>query len=276
MTYASLLVAVEEGAESDSRVELACDLARAFNAHLTGLCAGSIAPPLYDPLAGGAMVGELLTLYRDMAEADVERAQAGFSGIAHAREVEASWRGEIGFPGEVCSRAARAADLVILGARNARAPYHAPDVAEVLMGCGRPVLVTPPTRIRNPVGEHALVAWKDTRESRLALTAAIPLLQRAKGVTVFAIRPDEESGATDTEMADIVQYLARHEISAEPVTALRGDAPAGRQILDEALARNAGLIVAGGYGHARLREWALGGVTQTLLGESTLCLLLAH
>lgn len=276
MNYASLLVAVEEGVESENRVELACDLARAFNAHLTGLCAGSIAPPLYDPLAGGAMVGELLTLYRDMAEADVERANASFSAIVHAREVEASWRGEIGFPGEVCTRAARSADLVILGGRNARAPYHAPEVAEVLMGCGRPVLVTPPTRVRNPIGEHALVAWKDTRESRLALTAAIPLLQRAKGVTLFAIRPDEESGATDTEMADIAQYLARHEISAEPVTALRGDTPAGRQILDEALARNAGLIVAGGYGHARLREWALGGVTQTLLAESPLCLLLAH
>ncbi|MBU1386062.1 MAG: universal stress protein [Alphaproteobacteria bacterium] len=276
MTYASLLVAVEEGAESDSRVELACDLALAFNAHLTGLCAGSIAPPLYDPLAAGAMVGELLTLYRDMAEADVERAQAAFTGIVHAREVKASWRGEIGFPGEVCARAARAADLVILGGRNSRAPYHAPDVAEVLMGCGRPVLVTPPTRVRSPVGEHALVAWKDTRESRLTLTAAIPLLQRAQGVTVLAIRPDGESGATDAEMADIVQYLARHEIAAEPVTTLRGQTPAGRQILDEALARNAGLIVAGGYGHARLREWALGGVTQTLLTESTLCLLLAH
>ncbi|MDY6924173.1 MAG: universal stress protein [Pseudomonadota bacterium] len=276
MTYASLLVAVEEGAESDSRVELACDLALAFNAHLTGLCAGSIAPPLYDPLAAGAMVGELLTLYRDMAEADVERAQAAFTGIVHAREVAASWRGEIGFPGEICARAARAADLVVLGGRNSRAPYHAPDVAEVLMSCGRPVLVTPPTRVRNPVGEHALVAWKDTRESRLALTAAIPLLQRASGVTVFAIRPDGESGATDVEMADIVQYLARHEITAEPITALRGGTPAGRQILDEALARNAGLIVAGGYGHARLREWALGGVTQTLLTESTLCLLLAH
>ena len=73
MTYASLLVAVEEGTASDARVELACDLAAAFDAHLIGLCAGSIAPPLYDPMSGGAMVGELLSLYRDMAEADVER-----------------------------------------------------------------------------------------------------------------------------------------------------------------------------------------------------------
>ena len=275
MTYASLLVAVEDGLESDSRLELACDLANAFGAHLTGLCAGSIAPPLYDPLAGGAMVGELLALYRDMAEAEVERARSRFSEIVRARDVEADWRGQIGFPGEACTRAARGADLVILGSRNTRAPYHAPDVADVLMACGRPVLATPPTRMRNPVGEPALVAWKDSREARLALAAAIPLLQRARGVTVYAIRPDEEAGSAD-ELADVVEYLARHEIAAEPVLAARSEQSAGRQILDEALSRSAGLIVAGGYGHARLREWALGGVTQTLLAESTLCLLLAH
>lgn len=276
MTYASLLVAVDDAPESDSRLELACDLANAFGARLTGLCADSVAPPLYDPLAGGAMVGELFTLYRDMAEAEVERARARFFEIVRARDVEADWRGQIGFPGEACSRAARASDLVILGGRNTRAPYHAPDVADVLMGCGRPVLVTPPTRVRNPVGEHALVAWKDCREARLALTGALPLLQRARGVTLYAICSGEENEAVDAELADVVRFLARHDVAAEPVIALRDEASAGRQILNEALARSAGLIVAGGYGHARLREWALGGVTHSLLAESTLCLLLAH
>ncbi len=276
MTYASLLVAVDDGPESDSRLELACDLANAFNAHLTGLCTGSIAPPLYDPLAGGAMVGELLALYRDMAEGEVERARARFSEVVRVRDVAADWRGQIGFPGEACSRAARAADLVVLGGRNTRAPYHAPDVSDVLMECGRPLLVTPPTRVRNPVGEHALVAWKDSREARLALAAAIPLLRRARGVTLYAVRSSEDDETVEGELADVGQFLARHGITAEPVIALRGETPVGRQIVDEALARSAGLIVSGGYGHARLREWALGGVTRTLLAESPLCLLLAH
>ena len=276
MTYASLLVAVDDGPESDSRLELACDLANAFGAHLTGLCVGSIAPPLYDPMSGGAMVGELFTLYRDMAEAEVARARTRFEDIVRSRDVAADWRGQVGFPGEACSRAARGADLVILGGRNRRAPYHAPDVADVLMSCGRPVLVTPPTRIRNPVGEPALVAWKDCREARIALAAAIPLLQRARGVTLYSICAEDETGAAATEMADVVQYLARHEIAAEAVTALKVETTAGRQILDEALARNAGLIVAGGYGHARMREWALGGVTRDLLDDSSICLCLAH
>jgi nucleotide-binding universal stress UspA family protein len=276
MTYASLLVAVDDGSESDSRLELACDLANAFNAHLTGLCTGSIASPLYDPIGDGAIVGELLAIYRDMAEADVERARARFADITRARDIDANWRGQIGFPAEICSRESRAVDLVVLGSRNARAPYRAPDVSDVLMECGRPVLVTPPTRVRNPVGEHALVAWKDCREARLALTAAIPLLQRAKGVTLYAVRSSQDDETIDGELADVVQYLARHGIAGEPVIGHQGKASVGLQILEEAIGRSAGLIVSGGYGHARLREWALGGVTRTLLTESTICLLLAH
>lgn len=276
MTYASLLVAVEEGPESDSRLELACDLAQAFDACLIGFCAGSIAPPLYDPLAGGAMVGELLTLYRDMAEGDVERARVRFAEVVKARDVDSDWRGQIGFPGEACSRMARGADLVVLGSRNPRAPYHAPDVADVLLACGRPVLVTPPVRFRGPVGQHALVAWRDCREARRALAGAVPLLQRANGVTLYAIRSPAENETADEELAEVVRYLARHEIAAEPVIALEGETSTGRQILDEALARGAGLIVAGGYGHARLREWALGGVTRDLIQDSPVCTLLAH
>ena len=277
MTYASLLVAVDDGPESDSRLELACDLANAFNAHLTGLCAESIAPPLYDPLVGGAMVGELLGLYRDAAEAGVKAARTRFLDIVRPRDVDAEWRGEVGFPDEAVTRAARAADMLILGGRNTRAPYHAPDVADVLMGCGRPVLVTPPTRVRNPFDEHALIAWKDCREARLALAGAMPLLRRSRGVTLYAVRADEEEAEpTARELADVVTYLARHEIAAEPVFALQGDTSTGRQILYEAVARGAGLIVAGGYGHARLREWVLGGVTRDLIGDSPVCLCLAH
>lgn len=276
MTYASLLVAVDDGPESDSRLELACDLANAFNAHLIGLCGEAIAPPLYDPLAGGIMFGDVFTLYHDLAEAEVERARTRFAGIVRNRDVEAEWRGQIGFPGEMVSRAGRAADLLILGGRNRRALYHAPDVAEVLMTCGRPVLVTPPNRLRSPVGEPALVAWKDCREARLALSSSLPLLQRASSVTLYAVHSGEEDETVLGELDDLVRFLARHQIVAEPAAASRGETSTGRQILDEALARNAGVIVAGGYGHGRMRELVLGGVTRDLINESSICLCLAH
>lgn len=272
MTYANLLVTVQDGPESDSRLELGCDIATAFGARLTGLAIGALAPPYYDPMSGGAMIGELLILYRDMAEADVARARSRFQEIVNERGIGADWRGEIGVAADVCVRLARAADLVILGSRS---DGRAPDVADVVLSCGRPVLATPSSRLRNPIGEPALIAWKDCREARLAVAAAIPLLQRARGVTLYGVRAADDAEADD-EMADVVRYLARHEIVAEPVTASHGAASVGRRILDEALARRAGLIVAGAYGHARLREWALGGVTRDLIHDSPVCLCLAH
>jgi nucleotide-binding universal stress UspA family protein len=95
-------------------------------------------------------------------------------------------------------------------------------------------------------------------------------------VTLYSVCGSQEHETADGEVAEVVRYLARHGIHAEPVIAPAGKQSAGRQILDEAMARESGLIVAGAYGHARLREWALGGVTRDLIADSTVCLMLAH
>lgn len=276
MTCASLMVAVDDSPDSDARLELACDLSLALGARLTGLCAGYMAPPLYDPLAGGAMLGELMAWYREAAEAEVEQARLRFRAIVEARDIAADWQGQIGDPAMVCNTAARGADLVLLGTRKARAPATGPDVADVLMACGRPVLAVPPNRLRNPVGEPALVAWNDRREARIALSLSLPLLRLAEGVTVYAVASTIDDSSTAAGLDEVVGWLGRHGVKAGAVAAPPGDSTTGRQILDEALARKAGLIVAGGYGHARLREWALGGVTRDLLNDSPICLCLAH
>lgn len=276
MTYASLLVAVEEGTASDARLELACDLAVSFDAFLIGVSASVPQPPLLDPMAGGAMTGELLTLYRDMAEGDVKRAEARFHEIVLQRGVEAEWRGQAGYPSDLVSRTARAADLVILGSRSDRIPHHAPDPADVLMSAGRPVLVVPPTPARAPIGWPAVVAWNDSREARLALYSALPLLQKAGEVSVLTVCSPEENELADGVVSDVVRFLARHEINARDVIAPKDQRATGRQILDYAQDQKAGLIVAGGYGHPRLREWALGGVTRSFIADSDICQLLAH
>lgn len=276
MTYASLLVAVEEGIESDARLELGCDLAVTFNALLIGLSASAPQPPLFDPMVGGAMTGELLSLYRDMAETDVKKAEARFREVTGARGVEAEWRGQPGFPSDLATRTARAADLVIVGSRGERIPYHAPDPADVLMGSGRPVLMVPPAPARSPVGWPAVIAWNDSREARRAIAAALPLLGKAERVLLLSLCAEDENEEADDVAADVIRYLGRHEIRADSVIMPRDSRSTGQAILDFAHERKAGLIVAGGYGHARLRQWALGGVTRTLLAESDLCLLLAH
>ena len=276
MTYASLLISVEEGLQSDARLELGCDLAVTFNALLIGLSASAPQPPLFDPMAGGAMTGGLLTLYRDMAETDVKKAEARFREVVAARGVESEWRGQAGYPSDLTTRMARVADLVIVGSRSDRIPYHAPDPADVLMGSGRPVLMVPPAPARAPVGWPAVIAWNDSREARRAVAAALPLLGKAERVLLLGLCTEEETEEAEGVADDVVRYLARHEIGAEACIMLKDSRSTGEVILEFARERKAGLIVAGGYGHARLRQWALGGVTRTLLAESDLCLLLAH
>lgn len=276
MTYASLLVAVEEGAESDSRLELACDLANAFDAHVSGAFAGRAEPPLYEMALGAPALADILAAHLSRAEADMSRAKAGFDAIVKDRDVRADWSGKMGTPSEVFIHAARSADLLVIGSRNPLTPHSAPDVADLVMSSGRPVLVVPPTWAHGPIGEHALIAWKDCREARLALASALPLLQHARDVTLFRVGRAMEGESSESDQADLVRYLARHRIAAEIVIAAPSELPVGRQILREAASRTSGLIVAGGYGNSRLREWALGGVTRALLHDSDICLCLAH
>lgn len=276
MTYKTLLVAVENGTEADARVSLARDLAAAMDARLIGACAVSLSiPPMDDPYTGGAMVGEALTLFRDLAEADLRAALTRFHTSVGGRPNQTEWRGRLGLPADLIVHEARAADLVILGRRPAKAVAGSVDPADVLMAAGRPVLVVPPQPERDPTGWPAVLAWKDSREAQRAAAAALPLLRHASMVHVVEIH-DGDAEAPAARTADVAAWLGRHGIAAEAHTRVTGTGGVARNIQDFAADRGAGLIVAGGYGHARLREWALGGVTHELLASSSVCVLLSH
>ena len=277
MSYKTLMVYADEGLDSDTRITLACDLAGAFEAHLIGISGSApVPPPMGDPYLGGAMMSEALTLYRDLAEANVTRAETRFREISDARVAGAEWRGHIGFPAELMIEQARAADLLILGRRDDRSPFYGPDPADVLMAAGRPLLVVPPSAPRTPVGWPAVIAWSDSSEARRAVAAALPMLRQAGTVHVLEICDDDATDEVEARLNDVVGWLERHGITADSVVRARGDTACADAILEFAADKSAGLIVAGGYGHARLREWALGGVTQALLARSPVCLLLSH
>lgn len=276
MTFRTLLVAVDQGADSDARVSLACDLAAGMDAHLIGACGVALsAPPMDDPYTGGAMLGEALTLFRDLAEAEVRTALKRFHDLVGARRDRAEWRGRLGLPADIVANEARAADLVILGRRSSRAPTHAVDPADVLMAIGRPVLVVPPRPDRDPTGWPAVIAWKDSREAQRATATALPLLRHASTVHVLEVCDDGQEAAA-TRTADVVAWLGRHGIDAEAHVVSSGDGSVAQAIVSFAESRRAGLIVSGGYGHARLREWALGGVTHELLASAPVSVLISH
>lgn len=279
MSWTSIMLAVDAGPECEARTTLACRLAKAFEARIVGIAGSApVALPLGDPYTGEAMImmGEALAQFRDMAESEVQAALKRFHAVLTVEGVEGEWRGQAGYPADLIARQARCADVVMVGRRSPLVPTRAADPADVLLAIGRPILVVPPAPPRDPLGSPAVVAWTDSREAQRALAAALPLLKRAAGVTVLSVGrdgpPDE---AVRASLFDVRDWLALHGVRSEAqARPARGRIAA--EILSVAEEQSAGLVVAGGYGHARLRESVLGGVTQDLLADSPVCLLLSH
>ncbi len=276
MTIRTLLASASQDPGREARLNLACDIARAFDAEILGAGSASVEPVFDDAFAVGAMTGEVATLYQDIAESEVRENRASFETIAAARGVEARWTGHIGYPAAIVNDAARAADLILVAARSPGVPFRAPDPVEVIAGSGRPVLVVPAAPVRAPIGSPAVLAWKDSRECRLAAAAALPLLKVASRTHVLSVCQEEDAEAVCDGLAEVQAWLSRHGVKASSEVLVRNETPAARRLLDRAAALEAGLIVSGAYGHLRLTEWVLGGVTRSFLADSSLCLLMAR
>jgi nucleotide-binding universal stress UspA family protein len=211
-----------------------------------------------------------------VAAANVQRAAALFDKIAgpHCRR---QWCGTVDYPVRLIAREARGADLVIVGQdASETAPSDAADAGDVVMRAGRPVLVVPPSVQTSPAGAAVVIGWAETREARRAVSDALPFLQRAKHVSVAHIYTQGERESACRCVDDVVAFLDRHKIKAEGIVQPRTGTSTAKQLVSIAWEQHAGLIVMGGYGHARLREWAFGGVTREMLKASPVCLLLSH
>jgi nucleotide-binding universal stress UspA family protein len=144
------------------------------------------------------------------------------------------------------------------------------------MAAGRAILVVPPQIPRDPIGTPAVVAWKDCREAQRAVSSALPILAASSIVHVVEVCGAEQADDARLRAEDVAVFLGRHGIVAS-AQIVKGDGrPRSDQIIEFAEDQRAGLIVAGGYGHARVREWVMGGVTHGLLDRSPVCLLLSH
>jgi nucleotide-binding universal stress UspA family protein len=122
---------------------------------------------------------------------------------------------------------------------------------------------------------RAIVGWKDTRETRRAVSDALPLLRDTAHVSVVEIAAEADLAAAKLRLEDVAGWLKRHGVAAESLASPSTGADADRlyAIAEE---QGAGLIVAGAYGHSRMRERVLGGVTRDLLLRANQCVLLAH
>jgi nucleotide-binding universal stress UspA family protein len=273
MSYAALMVHFDDHPNARRRARLAADLARRFDAVLIGIAGYSYLPSF---LADGSAedAGEAEDERQELAEHLVEL-EARFRVLAkHAGEVE--WRGAIASANDLVPRAARAADLVIIGRKpNPKDFYYSLDPGLSILRAGRPVLLVP-DETDSLQARRVVVAWKDTREARCAVRDALPFLKQAEKAMVVTVTESGTEIRAQQSVDDLAQFLLRHEVSVAAKTSLHARQSIAAELQRFASDEGADLIVAGGYGRSRLGEWVLGGVTRDLLSSSPVCCLLSH
>jgi len=272
-TYATILVHAEPGQASTHRVEVAARLARAFEARLIGLGAETFDPSLFTGPATGYAAGEWINIVQEQVDRNLAAAEAAFRRDSDGADI--GWRTAQDYPHYALINTAHAADLIVASPAGERSNLQAANPADVVMSAGRPVLIIPDDRTHF-VGKSVVVAWKNSRECRRALADALPFLQQAEEVVVAAIAGPDQIDVAETETADVVANLQRHGVEARAVIKAATHDAAETEI--DAIARDSGadLIVAGAYGHSRMREWAFGGVTKSLLQRPGRFVLLSH
>ncbi len=254
--------------EDATRLAHAAALARALDTHLTGLQVHEMpeALAITDP-SGSAFLQQLIAESVDRAVAVTHKLAPMFeaTGINHELRRLDLYPGQAG---TALAYEVRLSDLFV-GTRPYGDPLKQQRIEEaVLFESGRPCLFVPPAHAAPVRYSSVLVAWKNTREAAVALAAALPLLRQATEVTVAVIEESASEQRREAPDGDIGRYLSRHGINAE-IRLVAGWTDVTGAILNEAEKSAADLIVLGAYGHSRLREWALGGVTRDILSRAT-------
>lgn len=274
MRYKTILVHVDADPAASDRIRLAARLARQAGAHLVGAAPTGVSRFLVPATAGPAIEARCQTLH-----GAATAALQAFERIVREEGVASSEPRLVDDDVDAAmALQTRYADLVIVSQPDAATvapPFPADLAARLALGGGRPVLVVP-RHGAAAVGAAALVAWDGSREATRAVTGALPLLRAASRVTVVDFgAADAPAGIVEDPCAALGAWLGRHGVAAR--CGHRPLAPdVGEALLAEAAGLGAGLLVMGAYGHPRLREIVLGGVTETILAAMTLPVLLAH
>jgi nucleotide-binding universal stress UspA family protein len=271
----SLMVHLELGRSNANLLRIAADLAERFDAAVIGVAA---CQPIQMVYGDGFVSGEMIEQERAEVALEMKKAEAEFRSALSARAAKLTWRStEVFAPlADYLAREARCADLVVTGVATGDLfdASRAVNTGALVMQVGRPVLIVPAAVTELKLG-RVLVGWKDTRETRRAVADALPLLAQATHVAVAEIAIEDEMAEARARVADVAGWLLRHGINAEPVVA-RATQDDATRLSGLAQEQDADLIVAGAYGHSRLREWALGGVTRDLLLRTDRCSLVSH
>jgi nucleotide-binding universal stress UspA family protein len=279
MKYKNILLHLDNSSGCRNRLEVAFGLARKFNASLTGML---VVPTYVVPSYIEAQIS--VDVMADVTEKALARARETVSGYQQLSDkAGVTLQAEV-VEGEIIPilrEHSKYADLLILGQDHPEDPDNSSyGLADVLLFDGAcACLVVPHSGKLATPGSRVLLTWNASRESAHALREAMPLLTSADDIVVLSSEPDDgnDTMANGHPHAQaLMKLLNSHGINAISSGFGDTDLDASETIMGQAADMNADLIVMGAYGHSRLREIILGGVTRDLLKLASTCLLLAH
>lgn len=272
MNRPTLLLNLDTGKANTGLLQVGSRLAERLDANVIGIAARQ--PMQLDVSGMGYVPPEVFEEEAAETTAEMTAAEAEFRSVFQGNDVE--WRSSVSFspPADYIVNQARHADLLLIGTPVEKSDTTRATAGDLIMRCGRPVLVVPPAMSAAPLN-RVMLAWKDTREARRAALDALPLLKHAASVSVVEIADDDEMAEARQRIDDVSIWLVSHGVAAEAkVVASRQDD--SEQLCSLAHDLGADMIVAGAYGHSRLREWVFGGMTRTLLNGTERCTLLSR
>ena len=274
-TISTLLACMRTDRSNDELLAVVADLARRFSAAVIGVAARQLSlHSSITAIGAGELRAHEFEKFRERAAAVEAEFRSALSGVDNLQ-----WRSPLtaGPASQHVASEARAADLLVAAVEAGEhvfLPSPEIEVSDLIMRVGRPVLMAPPGAAGLKL-TRTLVCWKDSSESRRAIADALPILKASKAVDVVELAHEHEMELARGCVADVGDWLHRHGVEATCVaTPLKGTESAHLAQIAEDI--KADLIVAGAFGHSRLREWGFGGVTRDFLAKTERCTLLSH
>jgi nucleotide-binding universal stress UspA family protein len=272
-----IVVNLTGGHPQDFASDYAISLAAGLGAHIVGVAF------IYEPVVPGSVLGgiptDLIEAQRSRNTVAAKEAIARFESTTKAADVSAEARtvdASLAGAPDLFGRIARRFDIAVVGqARHEQGASEELMIEGALFGSGRPLIVVPHTHKQGLKLDRIIICWDGSRPAARAIADSLPFLQRAKSIDIVVVtgERDKSGEITGTNMR---RHLARHGITVEIKHITRGGAGVQNAILAHAADTRADFMVLGGYGHSRLREFILGGVTRSILKSMTVPVLMSH
>jgi len=280
MIFKNLLVFIDGAEDSNVAFETAAAIADHWDAHLTVVAV--TAHPSFN--LGYQSVAASQLYFTDLERAHAEAAE--LAETARAFLLAKGLSGSVRWGSDTSSGLSEIAainsydsDLVLVSqpGEDEFGSLRTAVLEGVLFDSGRPLVVVPRGWTSGIFGEQIMIAWLPSREAARAIHDAMPFILAPGRATVAIVDPsigDREYG--EEPGADIAASLARHGVEVTVDQLPRSDRSVAEAIREHAVACSADLIVMGGYGHSRLREAIIGGVTRDMIANTSVPLLISH